>query len=100
MKPTTYGLWYITNEWEHDDGSEPRPDLLTVPLDDYNKLLDQVKWLEFNLAQANAEVRKGREIIEFVEKNDPSPDLSADKYRDAYWRVMTRLEEFYASYID
>ncbi len=64
------------------------------------KLEDQIKWLEFNLAQANAEVRKGREIIEFVELNDPSPDLSADKYRDAYWRVMARLQEFYASYID
>ena len=64
------------------------------------KLDDQIKWLEFNLEQANAEVRKGREIIEFVQQNDPGPDLSSDKYRDAYWRVRARLQEFYSSYID
>lgn len=65
-----------------------------------DELKEQIKWLEYNLAMANAEVKKGREIIEYVQLCDPYPDLSAFKYQDAFRLIRERMDAFYASYFD
>lgn len=64
-------------------------------MSDTQSLKDELAWTEYNLAMANAEVKKGREIIEYIQKT-----IDTMLAIEAVPLIEKRLEEFYASYID
>jgi hypothetical protein len=75
-------------------------DIEVVEAAELAKAKDEIGWLESQLAQANAEVKKGREIIEYAHLVDPYPDLSADKYVTGFRLLRERINKLLESYID